>query len=268
MKAAEIIREFERMLAQGWAYAWGSAMEGVVDCAGAFVWAYKQHGEKIYHGSNRIARTEVVQLLPPDKWEPGMAAFKARQPGENGYALPQGYHPGGGQYNGDMLDYYHIGLVDEGGGVLNAQSTATGFVRSGLEDGWDYVARLKKIIYPTREEGRGVATVKTADGNPAKLRKDPSTKNPYIDKVPSGTAVEVLETAMSDGEMWSKIRAGGVIGYMMSKYLETAEDKAEGKTQADAEADGSKAPETNAETLREMLGELKAIRALLQGGNG
>jgi hypothetical protein len=268
MTAAEIVREFERMLGQRWTYAWGSAAEGVVDCAGAFVWAYRQHGKHIYHGSNRIARTEVVQLLPPDKWEPGMAAFKAKKPGEGGYALPQGYRPGGGQYNGDTLDYYHIGLIDEGGEVLNAQSAETGFVRSKLEDGWDYVARLKKVIYPTREEGKGVATVKTPDGNPAKMRRDPSTKNPYIDKVPSGTEVEVLETATSDGEMWSKIRAGGVIGYMMSKYLEDAEGKAEEKTQANAEADGNKAPETRAETLREMLEELKTIRALLQGGNG
>ena len=258
MTAAEIIREFERMCAEKWAYAWGSAAEGVVDCAGAFVWAYRQYGKSIYHGSNRIARTEIVELLPPDRWEPGMAAFKAKSPEESGYALPQGYLPGGGQYNGDLTDYHHIGLVDEGGGVLNAQSTATGFVRSRLEDGWDYVARLKKVTYPEKEGVTGMATVKTPDGNPAKLRKDPSTKNAYIDKVPAGTVVEVLETAMSDGEMWSKIRAGGVMGYMMTKFIESAEDEKE-EAQADAEAGG---------TLEEILSVLREILETLQGGNG
>lgn len=262
MTAAEIIREFERMRAEKWAYAWGSAAEGVVDCAGAFVWAYRQHGKSIYHGSNRIARTEVVELLPPDKWEPGMAAFKAKKPGEGGYALPHGYLPGGGQYNGDLTDYHHIGLVDAGGGVLNAQGTATGFVRSRLEDGWDYVARLRGVEYQAREEATGMATIKTPDGNPAKLRKDPSTKNPYIDKVPAGTVVEVLETAMSDGEMWSKIRAGGVTGYMMSKYIEAAEEEtAEEETQAGAEADAGG-------TLGKILAVLEEILATLQGGNG
>lgn len=261
MTAAEIIRAFEKMHAEKWAYAWGSAAEGVVDCAGAFVHAYRQHGQSIYHGSNRIARAEVVELLPPDRWEPGMAAFKVKRPGEDGYALPQGYLPGGGHYNGDLLDYYHIGLVDEGGGVLNAQSTATGFVRSGLEEGWDYVAQLKGIIYPEGKETAGMATIKTPDGNPARLRKDPSTKNPYIDKVPAGTAVEVLETAMSDGELWSKIRAGGVTGYMMAKYIEAAEETAEEETQAGAEADAGG-------TLGKILAVLEEIRDTLQGGNG
>lgn len=261
MTAAEIIRDFERMHAEKWAYAWGSAAEGVVDCAGAFVWAYRQHGKSIYHGSNRIARTAVVKLLPPDRWEPGMAALKAKKQGESGYALPQGYLPGGGQYNGDLLDYYHIGLVDEGGGVLNAQSAATGFVRSRLADGWDCVARLKDVTYPTRKEAAGMATVKTPDGNPAKLRKDPSTKNPYIDKIPAGAAVEVLETAMSDGELWSKIRAGGVTGYMMAKYIEAAEETAEEETQAGAEADAGG-------TLGKILAVLEEIRDTLQGGNG
>ena len=67
----------------------------VEDCSGAFVRAYKAHGLSIYHGSNRIAREYVVQLLPPSYAKPGMAAFKAYNPGDKYYALPSEYKPGG-----------------------------------------------------------------------------------------------------------------------------------------------------------------------------
>ena len=43
----------------------------VEDCSGAFARAYKAHGPSIYHGSNRIAREYVVELLPPSAAKPG-----------------------------------------------------------------------------------------------------------------------------------------------------------------------------------------------------
>ena len=101
----------------------------VEDCSGAFVRAYKSAGLSIYHGSNRIARVSVRQLLPPDQARPGMAAFKGSRPGEKGYDLPGEYRPGGQYYTGDLVDYYHIGLVDSDPQyVINAQSTQTGVV--------------------------------------------------------------------------------------------------------------------------------------------
>ena len=123
----------------------------VADCSGAFVWAYRQHGQSIYHGSNRIARGYVAKLLPVSEAKPGMAAFKARAPGEQLYDLPAQYRQGGKYYNGDLNDYYHIGLMDDDPRyVLNSQSTSRGFQRSKLADGWDAVACLKAVDY---EEG-------------------------------------------------------------------------------------------------------------------
>lgn len=60
----------------------------VEDCSGAFVRAYRAHGLSIYHGSNRIAREYVVELLPPSAAKPGMAAFKLRKSGENTMTCP------------------------------------------------------------------------------------------------------------------------------------------------------------------------------------
>lgn len=215
----KLLSYFQRMNREHWSYEWGAAREGCVDCSGAFVWAYEREGANIYHGSNRIARVYVKELLPISEARPGMAAFKLREPGETNYALPQGYTPGGGQYNGDVNDYYHIGLVDEDTDyVLNAKSTAEGFKRSRITENWDCVAYLNDVAYEGGEPVEDViqiAVVYSGDGNPVKMRSTPSTDKPYIAKVPAGAQVEVLEQA----EEWSTIRWNGKRGYMMSEYL-------------------------------------------------
>lgn len=141
-----LLKTFQQMLDEHWTYRMGAAQKGCVDCSGAFVYAYRQQGRSIYHGSNRIARTEIEELLPISEAKPGMAAFKVRAPGESRYALPSGYKKGGSHYNGDLRDFYHIGLVGNMGEVLNAQSAETGFVSSPIGK-WAFVARLKQVDY-------------------------------------------------------------------------------------------------------------------------
>lgn len=150
----DLISVFQKMTNENWPYASpGSNDENGIDCSGAFVYAYRQFDESIYHGSNRIARVHVGKLLPVSEAKPGMAAFKAREPGEDYYALPQGYMPGGGQYNGDSNDYYHVGLVaDDPGYVLNAKNEAEGFVRSKISEKWDAVAYLNDVDYGVSAE--------------------------------------------------------------------------------------------------------------------
>ena len=153
-----------------------------------------------------------------------MAAFKARQPGEALYALPRGYLPGGGRYDGDLNDYHHIGLIDDDPAyVLNAKSVADGFKRSKITEGWEFVARLKDVQYDDVNNGDVVMTdayVISADGNPVKLRPTPSNDKPYLAKVPVGTAVEVVDNA--DG--WSNVIWGDKRGYMMTKFLSFNEE--------------------------------------------
>lgn len=143
----ELIAIFVQMYKEHWSYIWGAARKGCVDCSGAFVWAYKQFGKSIAHGSNTIARSYVKKILPISEAKPGMAAFKIRKPGDRYYDLPAKFKKGGGSYNGDLNDYYHIGLVDETGKyVLNAQSESAGFTRTAIKK-WGAVGYLSAVEY-------------------------------------------------------------------------------------------------------------------------
>lgn len=209
---------FDRMYREHWAYKWGSAQTGCVDCSGAFVWAYRQFGQGIYQGSNRIARSYVAGLLPVSAARPGMAAFKARKPGQQYYDLPSEYREGGKRYNGDLNDYYHIGLVDSDPRyVLNAQGIKTGFVRSKLSDGWCAVGYLKAVEYG--EEGEHMKRQVT--GGKLNLRDQPNKAAKILAQIPDGATVTVDEY----GADWCKIEYQGKTGWAMTKYLaEVQED--------------------------------------------
>ena len=200
----------------------------VDDCSGAFVDAYRQHGLSIYHGSNRIARVYVVALLPISQAKPGMAAFKCRKPGAEYYDLPSEYRVGGKHYNGDLNDYYHIGLIDSDPNyVINSQSTAKGFQRSKITENWSACGYLKAVTY--EDEGGNepmndvpyMATVYAENGKPVNLRIGPSAKAGLVNTVSVGTEVTVVEEV--DGE-WAKVKTKKNTGYMMRKFL-TVEDE-------------------------------------------
>lgn len=196
----------------------------VADCSGAFVCAYRKYGLSIYHGSNRIAREYVIKLLPPSQAKPGMAAFKAYNPGDKYYSLPGEYKPGGSHYDGDMKDYYHIGLVDaDTTYVLNSASTSSGFKRSKLSDGWCAVGYLKAVVY----EGGDVpmshlyqAEVVAESGNTVNLRKSASTSAARVGTIPVGSIVDVLGEYNAD---WAEVQYNEKTGYVMRKFLKKIE---------------------------------------------
>lgn len=242
----DILKDFQLMLSEHWAYGVDTKY-GQVDCSGAFVWSYKQHGHSIYHGSNRIARTEVLKLIPIGQAVvvPGMAAFKHRKPGESGYALPSSYQVGGSHYNGDLNDYYHIGLVDEDTArVLNAQSTNTGFVASKISQNWSHVAYLTQVDYDSyhveqsdveipvvtpdtpktpsapetavQPENHGIAVVYAENGLPVKMRQKASTSCKVWENVPCGTIITVRGTSKNG---WTPVSYDGKNWYMKSEFL-------------------------------------------------
>lgn len=217
ISVSDLIGQFEYLYRASPPYVWGGSSLTGMDCSGAFVWAYKQHGLYIAHGSNTIARSYAAEILPIIRAEPGMAAFKARKPGEKGYALPEKFQPGGSAYNGDLNDYYHIGLVGENGHcVYNAQSKATGFVRSKTTAGWSYCAKLKAVDYETGDDEPMVKMVITAaSGSTVNVRKQPSENAPLVDRLPIGTVVD----ASDDRNGWRAIIHGGVSGYVKAQFL-------------------------------------------------
>lgn len=236
----QILSDFKMMWEEKWSYG-SDVKRGQVDCSGAFVWSYQQHGRSIYHGSNRIARTEVIKLIPikEAKIVPGMAVFKAKEPpflfNTNGYSLPDSYKKGGAYYNGDLNDYYHIGLVAEDSkSVYNAQNLQNGFVKSDISKGWTHVAYLTQVEYNKvsvkEPEVKIKETVQNASSNLSgiviassgefvKMRKTPSKNQSVYWYVPVNTQVDILEEP-SNG--WAKIRYNGREGYMMDEFLDIA----------------------------------------------
>lgn len=227
----ELIAVFQTMHREHWAYVWGKAENGCVDCSGAFEYTWRMFGLKIAHGSNTIARKYIRGGLKPiSEARPGMAAFKAKRPGEDGYDLPDKFKAGGASYNGDLTDYYHIGLVDEDPRyVLNAKGTKYGFCRDRLteKNGWDFVAELKDVDYGAEtapgqkgdtmdEKEARVVLPSGASGQSVNMRAAESTSAKVLARVPVGETVEVVE----DRGTWCLIRWNGQPGWMMSNYLE------------------------------------------------
>lgn len=213
LTSQELIAEFQRMYDEHWPYEWGSAREGCVDCSGAFVNAFRQHGLNIAHGSNTIGRKHIAgNLLPISKAKPGMVAFKCRpwtddQRNNQWYGTPPG-------------DLHHVGLVDEDPRyVLNAKGEKSGFCRNEIKS-WSFVAYLKNITYNKEEASKmQTATVvlpSGAAGKTVNFRTRPDRDAQLVERVPVGSQVDVLE----DQGAWVKIQWAGKTGYMMSNYLE------------------------------------------------
>lgn len=120
IKKDDLLDLFERMARENWAYAWGAAREGCVDCSGAFVYAYRQLDSSVYiaHGSNSILRQSMGTLLPMSAARPGYAAVKVR--------AWDGEEIGNRWYGQEPGDCYHIGLVGRDGKILNAKGTGAG----------------------------------------------------------------------------------------------------------------------------------------------
>nr|DAG45904.1 MAG TPA: SH3 domain protein [Bacteriophage sp.] len=200
---------FERMEREHWAYEWGAAREGCVDCSGAFVLAYKQLGVSIEHGSNSIARLRVGEYVPVSEAKPGYAVFKLRVWRES----DSGNH----WFNQQPGDVYHIGLMGRNSKVLNAQSTKTGFVASDAS-GWAFAAPLKDVIYK-EDDGKmfGNATVRVTSGY-LNIREGASTRSKVIAKAENGTRVNITREAGGTGWVFGSLESGEA-GYMSSEYL-------------------------------------------------
>ena len=194
----------------------------VADCSGAFVYVYKKYGLSIYHGSNRIARKYVVELLPISEAKPGMAAFKFYKPGEKGYQLPEDYKPGGSQYNGDLNDYYHIGLVDENPKyILNSATTINGFIRSKISNGWNACGYLKAVDYEGKDDDEpvydnNIMIVTSENGKAVNMRSTASLTANIVATVPVGTEVNAIG---ENSNGWVYIQYKTKKGWMMSKFL-------------------------------------------------
>lgn len=202
----------------------GDGSDGTCDCVGLIMGALG--GKFDLHSSNYFARCQMRtkdSLLDESQLHEGSIVYKSRR---DTAKLNARYQPDGRYYNGDMLDYYHVGVVTGIDPLEITHCTLSGTVDGITYDGsirqWSHFGDLLKVEYgeEPEEDQPGIAlfelaVVHTEDGNPVKMRSTPSTKLPYIDVVPNGALVDVLESA--DG--WATVRWNGQRGYMMSQYL-------------------------------------------------
>ena len=229
IKSKDLLDLFERMEREGWAYEWGAAREGKVDCSGAFVWAYRHlGGPDIAHGSNSILRQSMAPLQPMSAARPGWAAVKIRA-----WTDAQKNNRWYGQEPGDC---YHIGLVGRDGRILNAKGTAAGFVASDPDEGWDGCAPLTDVTYDEGEEEDATMLYRaavTTEKGPLRVRAWAQTGR-ILGTVPRGTVVDVLADS---GDGWPRIRFNELVGYASGDYLTRVEDTDRIEIAPDVEAE-------------------------------
>ena len=191
---------------------------------------------------------------------------------DDGGEVARGYHDGLGNAS-------HIGLkTGRGKGAIHSSASKKAVVESPFADktirngGWNRVGLWNRLDYgktvnwllehmgiggkpaeETKEEEKTMtATVKGPNGERVNLRKAAGKSADLVEKIASGTAVEVLESVGS----WSRIRAGKLTGWMMTEFLEMDEDFSSGDLDAGAD-DG----QTVALTF--TVGELRAALPFL-----
>ena len=177
-------------------------------------------------------------------------------------------------------DITHMGIkTGRGDGAIHSSASRRCVTTSQFKDktipngGWNRVGLLKVFDYgksineildhggspqPDDPDGKKEeevvplqGKVKAADGTTVKLRQKPSTSCKLYWDIPIGTEVLVTDY----GPEWSKIIAGGLTGWMMTKFIEIqgevvpGEDEPESSDPSDIEDDPDMNPDRPDETV-------------------
>jgi len=204
------------------------------DCIGLIIGGLELAGGKWpgKHGTNWAARNAIDNLSyvsGADQLFLGEIVFKAREPGESGYDLPEDY-----ESSPDQRDYYHVGVVTNVSPleITHCTSVDGGIKQDSSLSAWHYGGKLKYVDYNTGEDAQEPeqsplyqAIVTAPTGNTVNIRKSPGLKNTILEQVPIGDTVDVLDVMMDGlGENgWNKVQHGQIIGYMMRKFLRDAD---------------------------------------------
>lgn len=240
----------------------GDGSDGTCDCIGLVIGAIRRAGGSWTgtHGSNYAARYEMRELLPvTDAGELclGDVVYKARTPGQAGYALPERY-----KNDPDQRDYYHVGVVTATSPLEITHCTSPGIVRDTKLGKWTYRGRLEKVDYDGTEVVETMAQeakVTAASGSTVKMRSKPSASDGLYWEVPVGAEVQVAE--ITGG--WAKVRYGDRTGYMMAAFLDMdGQEAPEEGGSAESVAGGGLVTVQRA-ALQEVY---DALGSILQGG--
>ena len=207
-------------------YVTGKSTLKQCDCIGMDKYAFRKLGVPFStSGTNHSARSQVTglrKIVGTSDLKIGDVVFKAYEPGQSGYDLPDKYKEGGKEYNGDLRDYYHIGTVKSVYPLRIMHMTKPTAKVDDKIGKWAFVASWNPEYVqpdeepvPDPEPSPATAEVWSDNGKPVNLRARPSKAAALIDRVPVGEKVELIERA----EDWCHVKWKGKVGYMMTNYL-------------------------------------------------
>ncbi len=239
IRASDLIAGFRKSLEEKWGYIWGKVHEmwstakqaqymidyaddpnrqtsceiggkwaghWVTDCSGLFTYWFGQLGGKMYHGSNTMylswctAKGKLSKGCRQDGQvlKPGTAVFT---------------------YNEKKRNYRHVGLFVGDGTVIEAMGTKNGVTTSKVTDKrWTNWGELKGVAYEDAKGGKKMqGKVIAASGKTVRLRAASSTNAAVVAEVPIGAELEVLDAT---GKEWCKVVTGGLVGWMMRKFIQ------------------------------------------------
>lgn len=217
----------------------GTGKDGTCDCIGLIMCAMYAMGHKKYdlHSTNYFARFQIDGLMKiKDEKDlfPGQILFRSRTSTDKLHAR---YQSGGSHYTGDLLDYYHVGVVTRVKPLRIVECTEYGSVKgimiSTKLKNWTHGGALKGVLYDGySEEDYPVITASVpqkvlyrakvvTQTDPLSVREWPVTGT-IIGKVPKERIVEVLAEA---GDGWPKIRYNELVGYASQQYLSRIDEE-------------------------------------------
>lgn len=238
----------------------------VADCSGLFVWAFKQHGGKIYHGSNTIWEKYLV----PESRGPLAGVVKIRY-GAAVFQVKDGRRT-------------HIGWYIGGGMVEEEKGTQSGCVLSPLAT-WDEYGELKDADYTgevyetfnilpldTLQKGSKSEVVKWYQRCLVELGYDIGKKkdgSPLIDGIYGAEMVSATRAFQSDHGLTPDGKAGKLT---LAKIKELMEDD-ESDEDTEADFDEIVGPESDPEqdawntlSIEEKVENLHKRILTLEGG--
>lgn len=217
------ISRVEEIAAEGPGYEKGhDGSDNLCDCIGLPIGAIRRAGGQWrgLHGSNYAARRELTgkpqKIVGTGDLQPGELVFKAYEPGQGGYDLQARYEPGGEYYNGDLRDYYHVGVVISVYPLQIRHMTSPKPKMDTSIGKWAWHGWCRKITKGGEEQTMGK---KIAYGGkleaPINMRAAASTSSKIIAEIPQGTEVELIE----GGGYWNRIQWKSMKGYVKSEFL-------------------------------------------------
>ena len=178
-KQAEIEKttDSDRELSRKYGKKWIGHM--VADCSGLFVWAFKQLGGSIYHGSNTmyLRYCSSKGKMTGGKREDGQEL----KPGTSVYV-----------YDAKKDNCKHVGLYIGGGQVIEAKGTVAGVILTPVTDKkWNRWGELKDVDYTNTSEPSGIGDAATDAGFPVH-----TGWRPTIRRGDKGDAVREAQTML------------------------------------------------------------------------